>query len=459
MNTINDLPENARNGKVSRGAIAPESGADAQSTFRSGLALAVQGRLVEARRYFARAVDKQPNYPEAYYNLALTFHLAGENLKAETFYRHALNLNPHYAEAWCNLGIALHADEKLSDAMDAYRNALAADKHVPRARAYLGAALCNSGQLGAARDTFNEIVAEHPNDPLARFSLGRIAFEKQDFRTATAELSHALDALTTNDECMPNGVISESEIPSYPVQGYPDALRAAVKKLSAHGIEATLICGTLIGAMREKDFFSFDKDIDLGIDGSVTPAQLDAMFGDDPDFSRLSSLGDDEILCSYAFRGTVAIDFFRIFHEPDRTWYGLHWHGEIIKWVHRPFTTRDFFWQGVNVKIPDDADRFLTECYGDWRTPDPFFAAWASPNMEGGFPIIARAIAYGQIFKAAWQGQRKKAHHLCALALALDIENPTLLRLRDLLTEPCPPRRSTPVFAQALGDTFDNLPG
>jgi tetratricopeptide (TPR) repeat protein len=423
-----------------------------------GLSLARSGRIVEARRYFARAIDQNPNHPEAYYNLALTFHLRHETAKAIGFYRHAIALNPRYAEAWCNLGMVLHESEHLEEAAKAYAAALDANPDIPRARSYLGALLYGRNDADGARAAFHDVLRRQPDDALAHFTLGRMAYVARDLPVAIQHLSRALEGLIHESQILATAAPAErTRLSRYNVEDYPDALREAVKHLSAHGIEPILICGTLIGAMRENDFLWFDKDIDFGIDAKVTPEQLDLALRDCPDFRCRSSLNDDEILPSYIFREKVALDFFRIFSRGDKVWYGLHWNGEIVRWMHTPFRTVDFDWQGARVKIPEDFDSFLTECYGDWRTPDPYFATWASLNMDGHFPPVARAISYGQIFTAAWQGDREKTENLCRQALVLEPANATLAALRAKFEKPA--GALAVALPQALGNTFDNLPG
>jgi hypothetical protein len=116
----------------------------------------------------------------------------------------------------------------------------------------------------------------------------------------------------------------------------------------------------------------------------------------------------------------------------------------------------------VPTKIPEDPEFFLSEVYGDWRTPNPYFAAWASPNMDGGFPPVARCIAYANIFKAAWSGDRPRAIDLCRQLLALDPGNTLVadIRLRLLAAQervPSGPSATQGAFLGSLEDAFDNL--
>ena len=44
-------------------------------------------------------------------------------------------------------------------------------------------------------------------------------------------------------------------------------LKTVVDYLNAKGLKWTLMCGTLLGCMREKDFIEWDSDIDIGVVG------------------------------------------------------------------------------------------------------------------------------------------------------------------------------------------------
>ena len=178
---------------------------------------------------------------------------------------------------------------------------------------------------------------------------------------------------------------------------------------------------------------TFDKDLDLGVDAAVKRDDLVRVFADDPDFKLTVDCGEDGFMCDFFWADKVAIDFFRFFFEDDRVWCGLNVGPHVVKWVHSPFELVDHQWLGVPVKIPADSDRFLTEVYGDWRTPNPYFGLFASPNIEGGFPPISRNIAYSAIIVAVTTNELTKATELCRQVLAFDPGNELIGRVHDAL--------------------------
>jgi hypothetical protein len=62
--------------------------------------------------------------------------------------------------------------------------------------------------------------------------------------------------------------------------------------------------------------------------------------------------------------------------------------------------------RGVSVPLPADADRYLTENYGDWRTPRPAFDAFTddAPNLEVTWPEYQRLHLLRRAYKRAAAG-------------------------------------------------------
>jgi tetratricopeptide (TPR) repeat protein len=433
----------------------------AETCSNLGLVLAAGSRIHEAGEWFKRAVELDPRYAAAHYNFGLALECTTGANAAIASYRRAIELKPDYADALCNLAIVLHGAGQQAEAATLYRRALAVRPDLPRLDVYLGAALAELGDAKGAQAAFDTALHRNPHDPLVPFCRAHLAYESSDIDGSLELLRVALQRLAASDAlAVPTEPVG-ARPPVYAVERYAEALRAATEHLTAAGIDAFLIGGTLLAARREGRFFAHDKDVDLAVMEDVTPAMLDAALLDSPDFTRVRPPTDNEMLPAYWFRDFVVIDVFRFFREADHLWCGVPVNGHRLQWLHRPFRLVDMDWLGITVKVPEDPNYFLTECYGDdWRTPNPYFAMWASPNLKGGFPSIARCLAYGQIFRAACTGRRNKALNLCAQALRLDANDRLILTLRDrLLAAPQSAAAAEPAIPQTLGHAFEDLPG
>ncbi|MBL8838343.1 MAG: tetratricopeptide repeat protein [Alphaproteobacteria bacterium] len=437
-----------------------------------GLALLALGRHDEAVARLDRAVSIAPDDARALYNLGVAFDAAGNVAGAAVAYRRAVDLKPDYVQAQGNLAIALHATGRLPQAVAAYRRAIELAPARPRFHTYLGLALAADGAPAEALASYRHSLALAPGDPITHNCLAEALYQTGDIPGAVAAQRDALRRLAEAGALAPPWAAEPA--PNYPLGMYPDALRAVMRCLDAAGIDAFLIGGTLIGAMRDGDFIGYDKDLDFGIGETVGAERLSQALAADPDFALSGRNGTDPggsepALLGYWWRNKVAIDFFRFWREADALCCGLSVDGRMLKWVHRAFALADFTWHGVTVRIPDDADRFLTECYGDWRTPNPHYGLFASPNLDGGFSALRQNLAFGAIYRALLQRKKAKVQSLCEQVLALDPDDTLIADMRARLAAASPhgtagmalaaQSQAEALVMAPVGGRLDRLPG
>ena len=86
----------------------------------------------------------------------------------------------------------------------------------------------------------------------------------------------------------------------------------------------------------------------------------------------------------------INVDVFVHHREGDVLWHG----SSIHRWENSVFDLAEHTLGGVRVLGPADADRYLTENYGDWRTPSPSSTARrARPNL-----VITRSFRSVALF-------------------------------------------------------------
>ena len=83
-----------------------------------------QGTLEEAVACYRRALELQPNFADAYYNLGIALHSQGKPDEAIACYRQALRFKPDFVAAHNNLGNALETQGKPDEAAACFRRAL-----------------------------------------------------------------------------------------------------------------------------------------------------------------------------------------------------------------------------------------------------------------------------------------------------------------------------------------------
>lgn len=159
------------------------------------------------------------------------------------------------------------------------------------------------------------------------------------------------------------------------------------KILSASNTEFFLVSGTLLGAVRSGEFLSHDYDIDLGVILEKEDlARLGQIFSEHPDFT-VKATPPFRLLLKY--KRSMAIDIFNHVQIDDQ-----YFHGTPDRfWINRVFKLKPIKFLGKDYLGPDDLDLYLTENYGDWRTPKKEYNAFFdTPNF-----LIPRNI-YSSIF-------------------------------------------------------------
>lgn len=153
-----------------------------------------------------------------------------------------------------------------------------------------------------------------------------------------------------------------------------------------------IVSGTFLGAVREGDFLAHDYDIDIGVhfedfDHAMFVAGLHA----DPRFclvridDYVDLVGPDlapiqtHALYKIMHQTGVEVDIFLHHLEGAQRWHGSARH----RWWNADFETAPYKIAGLDVSGPADAETYLRENYGDWRTPKiTFDCSTGTPNVS-----------------------------------------------------------------------------
>lgn len=166
-----------------------------------------------------------------------------------------------------------------------------------------------------------------------------------------------------------------------------------------------VVSGTFLGLHREGGFLAHDYDIDLGINAEdidwdklvatlssstlLIIKKIDYYVDVYTDQNSQRHIRKVPSIIKLIHENGMQVDLFIHYTENGRCWHG----SSIHRWDNTPFDLVERDLAGVNVYTPANADLYLTENYGDWRTPvTEFDCTTGTPNLVVASNFISQAL-------------------------------------------------------------------
>lgn len=219
-------------------------------------------------------------------------------------------------------------------------------------------------------------------------------------------VNQALSLIKITDEQPPKSVTADkNDNVSFDKNSAQQALKDMAATLSIKQWPWYVVSGTFLGLHREGGFLAHDYDIDLGInaeqiDYDELVATLNAssvlvvkkidhyidVYRDENSQRRIRKVPS---IIKLIHENGMQIDLFIHYTENGRCWHG----SSIHRWENTPFELVERELEGVTVYAPANADTYLTENYGDWRTPiTEFDCTTGTPNLVVACNFISQAL-------------------------------------------------------------------
>lgn len=204
-------------GNLAQAYTVAERHADAHQTFRraqrlapaqwhyaqgAAVALAQQGKPVEAEPLLRRLVERHPGEAALWYNLGNVQLELGKSTDAEQSFRTVLRLAPDDRDALLNLGSVLHRQSQFASAAAVYRQCIAAQQDWIPPRLNLVSVLIDDGRFYEAEAECISLLEHAPDLPEAHRFLGA-AYGHQ------GKQLQALAAFRRAAECAPGDLLSQ----------------------------------------------------------------------------------------------------------------------------------------------------------------------------------------------------------------------------------------------------------
>ena len=143
-----------------------------------------KGMYDQAISRHKKAIEINPNDPEAHYGLGLTYWHKGMHHEAIAELKEAIKINPNYAEAHFALGIAYDRKEMLDNAIAEYKKAIAVNPNYAEAHYNLGETYSRKGMLVEAIAEYEKVLEINPNDAKAHNNLAVLYYFNGEYSLA-----------------------------------------------------------------------------------------------------------------------------------------------------------------------------------------------------------------------------------------------------------------------------------
>jgi tetratricopeptide (TPR) repeat protein len=143
-----------------------------EAYFQIGYCNGGLGRYGEAIEAFKQAIRIKPDDAEAYYNLGWTYDKLGRYTEAIEAFKQAIRIKPDYAEAYYNLGWTYDKLGRYTEAIEAYRQAIRIKPDFAEAYNGLGGGYKQLRLYGEAIEALKQAIRIKPDFPDPHFNLG-----------------------------------------------------------------------------------------------------------------------------------------------------------------------------------------------------------------------------------------------------------------------------------------------
>jgi Flp pilus assembly protein TadD len=206
----------------------------AEADFLRGMEALVRNNIIGAAGFFRHAVEEDPLYVDALFNLGKACKDLGRLPEAADAFQRITSISPEDAEAWYMLGNACHGMERYAEAESSYRSVLKLHADDVRVSTNLGVALQAAGKPHEALEVLELALRAHPenadlhyNRALSLLLLGRFeeGWKEFEWRFRTSDQANPLRVSTTTR--WQGGPVDDKTVLLVAEQGVGDTIQFA----------------------------------------------------------------------------------------------------------------------------------------------------------------------------------------------------------------------------------------
>lgn len=211
----------------------------------------------EAISHFRRAVEIEPGYGEAHYNLGVAEGQRGQLAESALHFREAARLLPTDADAAYNLGAAVRLQGRMDEAQAQFRRALQLRPDHRRALQQLAGLLASAGKFEEAIVEYRKSVVLDPRDPALRFGLAAaLSLSGNHAREAIGQMREAVRQRPDWPEALNEMAWAQATSPDDSIRNPGEALRLATRAAEITGRRRPEILDTQAAAQAAEGRFA-----------------------------------------------------------------------------------------------------------------------------------------------------------------------------------------------------------
>ncbi|MCK4688849.1 MAG: tetratricopeptide repeat protein, partial [Candidatus Marinimicrobia bacterium] len=157
---------------------------DATDWFNKGYVADLLKEYDKAKSFYIRAIELNPDFTEAYYNLGSVYYEQENYTDAIKNFINAIEINPDLSETYYNLGVVYGKQGNHPDAIKCYKKTIEINPDLSEAYYNLGIIYGNRGTYSNAIRCFKKSIEINPDDSKAYCNLGFVYGKQENYSDA-----------------------------------------------------------------------------------------------------------------------------------------------------------------------------------------------------------------------------------------------------------------------------------
>ncbi len=186
--------------------------------------------------YFEEAIERNPNYEKAYFEIGYCYGKLGFFKKSIQSFEQAIRIKPDCARAYCNLGKAYFELGRFEEAAQSFKHAIRIKPDFANAHCNLGSAYTRLGFRQEAIESFKKAIRINPDYVTARYNIGLVYSDLNLHEEAIESLKEAIRIKSDFAEAHYNLGVTYSKIGylQHEIESYKQAIRVKPDFADAH---------------------------------------------------------------------------------------------------------------------------------------------------------------------------------------------------------------------------------